>query len=241
MSFFNQAAKQSDYSIDKHSLPQIPPWPEQQMLAYEKEVLGFYVTSNPLSHCAETISAYSTHNTSELAQVREGQQIVIGGIIAKCRTMLTKKGKNAGQKMAVFVLEDLQGKAEVVLFPETLNKFADLVVEDTVVFVKGKVDHKREMPNIFAAELIKLENVREKLAAKVRIEMASAKVSKEMVEQIKTICKRHRGNSPVYLSVKTDKGTVHTRADASFSVNPDVEFCNKMKQLVGDENFQLTR
>ncbi len=226
---------------DRHSLPQVLPWPEQQMLAFEKEVLGFFVTSNPLSHCAETISAYSTLNTSELADARDGQQVVIGGIITKSRTMITKKGKNAGSKMAVFVLEDLQGKAEVVLFPDVLVKFGDLVVEDTVVFVKGKVDHRREIPNIFATELIRLDQVKEKLAARVRIEMDSEEVTKEKIEQIKIICQRHRGNSPVYISVRTDRGMVQARADQTFSVNPDVDFCRKMKQLVGEENFQLTR
>jgi DNA polymerase III subunit alpha len=241
MTFFGQAAGSADYSADRHSLPQIPPWPEQQMLAFEKEVLGFYVTSNPLSHCAETISAYSTLNTSELAGAKENQQIVIGGIITKSRTMVTKKGRNAGSKMAVFVLEDLQGKAEVVLFPDVLAKFGDLVVEDTIVFVKGKVDHRRESPNIFATELIKLEQVKEKLAARVRIEMEAAEVTKEKVEQIKVICQHHRGNSPVYISVRTGRGMVQTRADQNFSVNPDVDFCRKMKQLVGEENFQLTR
>ena len=241
MSFFGAAAGGTDYSDDHHKLPQIPPWPEQQMLAFEKEVLGFYVTSNPLSHCAETISAYSTLNTSELAAARHDQPVVIGGSISKVRTMVTKKGKNAGSKMAVFIIEDLQGKTDVVVFPETLNKFADLIIEDTVIFVKGKIDHRRETPNVFAAELIKLENVKEKLAAAVRIHLPAEQVTKEKVEQIKIICRHHRGNSPIYIAVRTGKGLVHTRADAEFCVNPDVDFCRKMKLLVGEENFHLTR
>ncbi len=241
MDFFGQMEGTSDYSSDHKCLPQIPPWPEQQMLAFEKQVLGFYVTSNPLSHCAEIINIYSTLNTSQLSDAREGRQIIIGGTITKKRTLITKRGKNAGSRMAVFILEDLQGQVEVVLFPDTLKQYEHYLAEDSVVFVKGKVDHKRENPNIFAYELIKLEEVREKLAAKVRIQLKADDVTKEKALEIKSICLHHRGNSPVYVLVRTDRGSVHTKTDNSLFVNPDVDFCKKMKQLVGEDNFQLTK
>ncbi len=72
---------------------------------------------------------------------------------------MTKNGRNAGSKMAVFVLEDLQGQVEVVLFPETLSKYGDILAEDAIVFVKGKADFRRETPNIIAEELISLDDV----------------------------------------------------------------------------------
>jgi len=58
---------------------------------------------------------------------------------------------------------------------------------------------------------------------------------------IKSLCQSHKGRSPVYVAVTTDKGKVYTAADREFSVNPDLDFCRKMKQLVGDDNFQLAR
>ena len=241
MNFFGQAGGESDYSKDHQRLPNVPPWPEPMMLAYEKQVLGFYVTSNPLSHCAEKINIYSTLNTSQLADAVQDQPVVIGGMISKVRYHLTRKGRNAGSKMAVLILEDLQGQAEVVMFPAVLSKFADFVVKDKVIFVKGKVDCKREKPNIFAEELINLEDVTEKLAAKVNIRLSAREITKEKVTTIKSICEFHRGKSPLYVSIRTDKGKVLAAADKNLSVNPDVEFCRKMKQLVGPENFQLAR
>jgi DNA polymerase-3 subunit alpha len=239
MSFFGQMTGESDYSQDHKRLPDVPPWPEPQMLAYEKQVLGFYVTSNPLSHHAETINVYSTHNSSRLADAPQDRQIVIGGMITKIRYNLTKTGRNAGSKMAVFTLEDLQGRVEVVMFPDVLNKFNDVLVADTIVFVKGKLDYRRERPNILAVELITLDQVREKLAAKVRIRLDAKKVTKEKVAMIKSICRHHKGRSPVYVTVRTDKGRVYAAADKELSVNPDLDFCRKMRQLVGEENFQL--
>ncbi len=241
LSFFGQMTQDDDYSQDHRRLPNVAPWPEPQMLVYEKQVLGFYVTSNPLSHHAETINLYSTLDTSQLADFTQDRQIVIGGMIAKIRFNLTKTGRNVGSKMAVFVLEDLQGSVEVVMFPDVLNRFSDLLIKDTVVFVKGKLDYRREKPNILAVELITLDKVREKLAAKVRIRLNAEDVTKEKVAAIKSICQRHRGKSPVYVAVETDKGRVYTTADKELSVNPDLDFCRKMRQLIGPENFQLAR
>jgi DNA polymerase-3 subunit alpha len=240
MSFFGQVTE-TDYTKDAQRLPKVEPWPEPQMLAYEKQVLGFYVTSNPLSHHAETINLYSTTDTSRLADVGQDRQITIGGMITKKRYHITQRGRNAGSKMAVFILEDLQGSAEVVMFPDVLNSYGDLLIEDTVVFVKGKVDYRREKPNIITVELISLEQITEKLATKVRIRLSAEDVTKEKVAMIKSICQRHRGKSPVYVTVRTDKGRVSATADRDFAVNPDVDFCRQMRQLVGAENFQLTK
>jgi DNA polymerase-3 subunit alpha len=162
-------------------------------------------------------------------------------MIAKIRYHITQKGRNAGSKMAVFTLEDLQGSVEVVMFPDVLNGFSNRLAKDTVVFVKGKLDYRREEPNIIAVELITLDEVREKLAAKVRIKLNAKDVTEQKVAAIKSICRHHRGRSPVYVAVQTDKGKVHAAADKSLSVNPDLDFCRKMRQLVGPENFQLAR
>ncbi len=240
MNFFGQVTE-SDYSQDAQQLPQVDPWPEAQMLAYEKQVLGFYVTSNPLSHHAETINFYSTIDTSRLADGGQDRTIIIGGMITKKRYHITQKGRNAGSKMAVFILQDLQGSAEVVLFPDVLNRFADLLIEDTVIFVKGKLDYRRERPNIIAAELIALDEVSDKLAAKVKIRLNTEDLTKEKVATIKSICQHHRGKSPVYVAIRTDKGRVEAKADKGLSVNPDIEFCRKMRQLVGPENFHLAK
>jgi DNA polymerase-3 subunit alpha len=261
MNLFGQATAEVDYAEDHKRLPDVAPWPELQMLAYEKEVLGFYVTSNPLSQHAEAINDYSTTNTARLAQASgqgtgqgngqgngynhgqgNGEKLVtVGGMITKVRYNLTKTGRNAGAKMAVFVLEDLQGQIEVVLFPETLNEHAAMVVEDSIVFVRGKADYRRERANIIASELIPLDRAREKLAKGVHIKLDAKAVTKETVEQIRSICRYHKGDRPFQIVIKTDRGKVYATAGKELTVNPDVEFCRKMRQLVGDENFALAK
>jgi len=116
-----------------------------------------------------------------------------------------------------------------------------MLVEDTVVFVKGKTDYRRERANILASELIPLEKAREKLAKGVRIKLDAREVTKERVMQIRSICQSHRGSRPLSMVIVTDRGRVHATADRTLCVNPDVEFCRKMRQLVGDANFSLAK
>jgi DNA polymerase-3 subunit alpha len=255
MNFFGQIADESQYAEDSKALPDVAPWPELQMLAFEKQVLGFYVTSNPLSQHAEAINDYSTINTARLAQTHtpgEGtgngnggnggeKQVTIGGMVTKVRYNITKNGRNAGAKMAVFTLEDLQGQVEVVLFPDALAEYGSLLVEDSVVFVKGKTDYRRERANILASELIPLEKAREKLAKGVRIRLDAREVTKERVMEIRSVCQSHRGSRPLSMVIVTDRGRVHATADRTLCVNPDIEFCRKMRQLVGAENFSLAK
>ena len=260
MNFFGQIADDKQYAEDHKALPDVPPWPEMQMLTFEKQVLGFYVTSNPLSQHAEVINDYSTTNTARLAEVHgqnaenggnghgnghgsgDGEkQVTIGGMVTKIRYNITKNGRNAGSKMAVFVLEDLQGQVEVVLFPDTLAEYGSLLVEDSVVFVKGKTDCRRERANILASELIPLEKAREKLAKGVYIKLDAHDVTKEKVMEIRSVCQSHRGSRPLSMVIVTNRGRVHATADRSLCVNPDVEFCRKMRQLVGDNNFSLAK
>ena len=241
MSIFGQMADDNDYSQDHKRLPHADPWPEPKMLAYEKQVLGFYVTSNPLSHHAEEINIFSTHNSSELAVANGEKQVVIGGMVTRIRYNLTKSGRNAGSKMAVFTLEDLQGQIEVVMFPDVLSRYSDILVADAILFVRGKADYRRETPNILAEELIPLDSVREKLAAKVKLGLDAKDVTREKVAMIKSICQHHKGRSPVFVAVRTNKGRVYAAADRELCVNPDLEFCRKMKQLLGEQNFQLAR
>jgi DNA polymerase-3 subunit alpha len=238
MNFFGAGGFGDDKS-DTQTLPDVPPWPETQMLVYEKEVLGFYVTSNPLSKYAEQIDAYSTCNTARLSGMKEGAEVVIGGMISKVRTMLTRNGKTAGQKMAVLELEDLQGKCEVVLFPKAYENFGAMVEVDKVVFVRGKVDTRRENPNILADELIGLEDVVDKLAAQVWINLFSHEINEEKINRIKSLCSTHRGKSPLHVRVQTGGFQIVAIADRSLSVRPDADFYHKLESVVGAGKVRL--
>jgi len=244
LGLFESGEVKKDYEKDHQKLPDVPAWPETQMLAYEKEVLGLYVTKNPLSEHADMISVYSTWNTSQLKEDTTGGTIIIGGMVQKVRSIVTRNGRNAGAKMAVFTLADLQGSCEVVMWSDCYAVFGEILAVDKILFVKGRVDLTRETPQIICDELIDIEHAAMKLAANrsVNILLEEAQATKEKIARLKSICSAHRGKSPVYITVKTNTGVkVKTMAGRNLNVNPSTDFCRQMEQLLGASNFQLSR
>jgi DNA polymerase III alpha subunit len=115
-----------------------------------------------------------------------------------------------------------------------------LIENDKVIFVRGRVDRRREKPNVVASELLRPEEAGEKIATKVRIDIDAMGVTAESVAKIKSICLHHKGKSPVYVAVHTDKGRVFAAADKGLAVTPDIEFCKKIKHVAGTRSVQLT-
>ena len=89
--------------------------------------------------------------------------------------------------------------------------------------------------------MIPLEQAQEKLAKGVRIRLDAREVTQEKVVHIRNICQRHKGDRPFSVVVRAGNAKVYATADRTLCVNPDVEFCRQMKQLVGEENFALAK
>src|SRR5256885_749108 len=163
------------------SLPAATPWTEQEQLAFEKETLGLYWSGHPIDRYAAALKSFGARATNELADApvngsrgngwRPGgpqptdSDTSIGGIVAACRQLKTKKG----DRMAVFTLEDAQGGVEVIVFPETYQRSAPLVESGTLVLVRGKLERDDETARILATEIVPLETVRERVAREVAI------------------------------------------------------------------------
>ena len=125
------------------SMPDVEEYDRETMLAFEKEVIGVYVSGHPLEDYAENmkkqVTAYSKdfmHDEEGHSVVSDGQRAVIGGMISEINVKITKKG----QHMAFLSLEDLFGNVEVVVFPNTFERYRNLLKEDNKVYICGKVD-----------------------------------------------------------------------------------------------------
>ncbi len=128
----------------------LPPTTEvavRERLRWEKELLGFYLSEHPMGEVAEAIGPYVTAYSGDLRdESLDGQRIVVGGIVAGVRTVITK----AKATMAIVTLEDLQGTIEVVVFPRLHEETAGTWVEGSILLVSGRVDHRGEEVSLLA-------------------------------------------------------------------------------------------
>lgn len=135
-------------------LPDIAEITPEQLLTYEKEFLGFYLTSHPLEPLRELLEGDDIVPLSEINSSKVGQRLTIAGIVVNVKRIVTKAGN---KEMAFVKLEDFTHSIEIVVFPKIYAITANMWVNDTVVRVSGKVDEKEDRLTMLAddAKLIR--------------------------------------------------------------------------------------
>ena len=175
MSFFDSGSMAA--AAPPVRFPDVEPWSEAQLLAAEKETLGFYITSHPLVRYGRELTSLSTpHGTSlsNLEGMADGTRLTVGCMIAGIRPTVTKTGKSAGKKMAMLTLEDLTGKADAVVFSDAYERLGERIGLEAMVFVAGTVDRRRERPNIIVDEIIPIDQALEQLTSGIGLRLTSA-------------------------------------------------------------------
>jgi DNA polymerase-3 subunit alpha len=129
---------------DDFVLPDVPDHPQQQLLAWEKELLNLYLSAHPLAHVAAILKRRATTSTAYLNEEWAGQKVTLGGRITEIRRIMTKRGDT----MAAVQLEDLQGSIEVVVFPKVYAATAASWHEDAIVLVTGSVKLRDDEPQL---------------------------------------------------------------------------------------------
>ncbi|MBD3296462.1 MAG: hypothetical protein GF392_03765, partial [Candidatus Omnitrophica bacterium] len=240
MSFFDEDSAGSGFQKEFRELPDIPEWPEHELLANEKEMLGFYITQHPLARFERLLNAYSTCRISSLADMADGQEVLIGGIMNKARITVTRK---KAEKMAIASLEDLDSFVELLVFPRAYRKCPELVKVDSLIYVKGRLSLREEEPKIIAEDIIPLEAVKERFTKAVLVKILTTGVDESQLVRVKLLLSKHKGNIPVFLELISPEGRkIRMAVDKEMGVSPSDELISDVEALIGSGNIKfLTR
>jgi DNA polymerase-3 subunit alpha len=199
-----------------------------QRLAFEKEMLGLYVSDHPLMGYE---AALARHTDSTLSEMREEDPTagdrspvrMVGGVVTDLRRSYTKKG----DLMARFVLEDLQAAMEVFVFPKTMAEYGALIENDAILVLKGRLDTREEEPKIVCMEVSRplLHRGEEDLHIKLPLGV----LTDRRVEGLKEVLSGHPGPSPVLLHV----GEKVLKLPAEFNVDCRNGLVGELKRLLG--------
>ena len=240
MNFFEEMTQNEGYAEDKNHLPDVPPWPEQQMLTFEKQVLGFYVTSNPLSQHAEDINIFSTCNTGRLGQVKAEKEVVVGGMIARIRYNIIKNGRNAGAKMAVIMLEDLQGQVEVVVFPKVYVKTHVLLEEEQIVILEAEVQKTENTVKLIGEKIVPIEQAENEWTSGIVIHVDGARHGTEIFDRIKPVIEGYPGDCVSLFKIKIDGDHPHVMVKLSdeYRTDADPGFFTAVEGILGEGTIE---
>ena len=205
-------------------------WDKMGKLAFEREMLGLYVSDHPLLGVEHVLAAHaeSTVGALHTEQVGDGQQIVLAGILSSVLRRVNK----AGVPWASAVLEDLEGSVEVLFFPQTYAQVAVNVAEDAIVVVKGRVDRREDVAKLIASDL-SVPDLSEGPRGPVVVSLQAARCTPPVVERLKEVLATHPGTTEVQLQlVNGDRRTALRVADG-FRVAATPALMGDLKALLG--------
>jgi DNA polymerase III subunit alpha len=215
---------------------------KSQRLAFEKEMLGLYISDHPLMGLESALARITDCSLAELRDMDpdtsgggvggfggEGQVRLVGGVVTELARRYTKKG----DLMATFVLEDLNASIEVFVFPKSMSDYGALLDDDAVVVLKGRVDLRDDR-----LKLVCMEVQRPALTADgctdLRISLPLNSLTDRNVEGLKRLLGEHPGDSPVFLHV----GEKVLRLPPEFNVDSRRGLVGELRVLLGPNAIQ---
>jgi DNA polymerase-3 subunit alpha len=212
--------------------PSAPATKEEKLL-WEKEHLGMYVSAHPLDVYTKVLSTLRTVKSLSLDEL--GANVVMGGIISRLKKTLTRKN----DPMAFFILEDLTGNIEVLVFPKVMEKSLPFLADDKIVQVVGRLSDKdeefkliaddiKELPNddLYGMALSQMEKSRQVVLHMSRL------ADKAALNRIKDILQNHPGNVQVFLSVGSGPGAKKIKTQSQVAMSNELMAELRMVEVI---------
>jgi DNA polymerase-3 subunit alpha len=200
---------------------------KSDLLHMEKESLGLYVSEHPLTAIREQLRRKTDCPLSEVERRRDGEVVTVGGLVASLKQLTTKKG----EPMVFATLEDVTGSIEIVAFNSSYQQARDLLVQDRVLIVKGRVDHKQAgETKLVALEITGFEAVPERREVRLKVDARIAPAG--LIKELADIVERYPGEAPVYVEAVTSVGP--KLLELGKKVQPIADFYAEAKTLLGE-------
>jgi DNA polymerase-3 subunit alpha len=212
--------------------PAIPAGEEfdkNDLLKLEKETLGLYVSEHPLTAIRDQLRRKTDCTLNELERRRDGEIVTVGGIVSSLKQLTTKRG----EPMVFATLEDVTGPCEVVAFNSVYQQARDLLLQDRVLIVKGRIDHKQQgETKLVALEVTAFEATPERKEVRLKVDARIA--SAGVVRELAALVKDFPGEAPVYVDLVTSMGSKLLELGPKYRVHPVPDFFAEVKHLLGE-------
>ncbi len=200
-------------------LPKADPLPTNERLRHEKEMLGVYLSAHPLDEWRDLIKEEATCDAEQLKSMNQDTPVTLGGLVMAQSRILTRRGET----MAFVTMEDFTEQVEVVVFPDVFSEYTDLLQDEEILLVSGKVSYRDDEVNIIASEF-RRPNSNGKLYVYVDWD-------EEKLEQLRYVLRQHDGDSAVYLCMpEVDRVIL---AGSAYRVGPEKALFDALDSILG--------
>ncbi|MDD5793709.1 MAG: DNA polymerase III subunit alpha [Clostridiales bacterium] len=244
------ALDDSNINLPEIQYPNIKEFNKRSLLFMEKEMTGLYISGHPLDDYKESLKVQTTTTIENINKsyelfienlnnsiedqempIKDNDNVILGGILTEVKQKITRNNTI----MAFVQLEDLSGTIEVIVFPKVLDRYRDVIEEDALVRIKGRISIKEdEMPKLLCESIEGLEKVS---SNRIYIRITDKSYIRECNNIIKNAVKNYKGNTPIYLFDSRERQNYRLSRDAW--CNEDEEFIHILKEKFGENNIRI--
>ena len=232
----NYGAEQSEQSffLNREAEPSyesVPPFEQKEMLAFEKEAIGFYLTAHPLDPYLENLKGYIRNTAKEGGAASDRKPLRLAVEVLKVRSVRTKKG----QMMAFITLGDETGEIDGVVFPDVWKQTENILSKGEFVYIDGVSQRRNDQTNIIISRAMKLKDISpKKVKETLFLKIEPHHQEKGVLEDVKDVLRNHQGDTPVVVYYSQIEKTVKLGQD--WLINTDSDCILTLKNLLGESN-----
>lgn len=230
---------EEEVKIIEPSLPDVTPWPAEEILAKEREVIGFYITGHPLSKFELEYRNLATIHLGETEELDESSTDAVKacGVITSLKTKIDKAGKT----MAFLTLDDFSGSCEALMFSKIYDNCGAYLREEKCVFIIGRPESSGDAIKLHIEELFPLEDAREKMIQSAKILINKEKHEPGKISELKKIIDRHKGSTPLYLHLISNGSKQRLFFINKTRIHLSNEFIESVGELLGEDSINYTK
>jgi DNA polymerase-3 subunit alpha len=228
------SARAETNSWSESALPEAEEWTEEQLLSGEYATLGFYISGHPLDKYAGRLKDLNAIELSTMDARRNGEDIVVAGIIVQSRPMRSRRGA----RWAILTLQDRTGVVEALVFPEAFQKLEPILKANTPLLAKGRVAIEDVGTRLIVADARLLDQVTDRAPSLLRVRVDLSAVDMGALDQLQTLFSSRPGRCRVAFELVNVDGTEAT-LEAGSAVQADRELVERVRAICGTDSVAV--
>ena len=224
--------------LKEPDLPDLQEWDNQEKLSREKEVLGLYISGNPLLKYADILEELSNYDFIEKNYIKEETLIKIGGAISSFKLHYDKKNR----AMAFFNLDCLGGQVEAIIFHEAFDKYKEIINDGNIVFLVGSSTTQNQFADlkIKVDEVVPINHAKQVLKTKEINIKIGKNISKEILNEVHALALQNPGESSFIVHMANEDGSSRRIVSKKVKVSVNNHFVTMLKDLIGESNVWVS-
>jgi DNA polymerase-3 subunit alpha len=234
--FLSRPSETQPHQWHEAELPEAEDWSEEQQLAGEYSVLGFYISGHPLDKYAGRLKDLNAAELATMESRRNNEDLVVAGIIVQIRPMRSRRGA----RWAILTLQDRTGVIEALVFPEAFAKLEAILKANTPLLVKGRVAVEDVGTRLIVADARLLDQVTDRPPSQLRVRVDLSTVDTGALDRLQKLFSSRPGRCRVTFDLVKDDGTEAT-LEAGSAVLADRELVERVREICGTDSVALVQ